>query len=99
LAPYESKSVGHVCPIGLRNKLEVDRQRAGLSKWPSNALRHSFASYHLAHFCDAAKLALEMGHRDQKLIFANYRELVKPQEAAKYWNIMPALDAAIVSVA
>lgn len=98
LAPYEGKS-GNVCPIGLRKRLEADRDRAGLAKWPSNALRHSFASYHLAHFCDAAKLALEMGHRDQKLIFANYRELVKPKEAEKYWCIVPALNAAITIVA
>jgi integrase len=98
LKAYQGKS-GKVCPAGLRKKLEADRTRAGLSKWPSNALRHSFASYHLAHFCDGAKLALEMGHRDQKLIFANYRELVKPKEAAKFWNIMPAPDAVIAMAA
>lgn len=39
---------------------------------------------------DAAKLALELGHTDQELIFRNYRELVKPEQAEKYWNIRPA---------
>jgi len=34
--------------------------RAGITAWPSNALRHSFASYYLAHFQDAARLALEL---------------------------------------
>jgi len=47
-------------------------------------LRHGFASYHLAHFKDAAKLALELGHNDQELLFRHYRELVKPEAAAKY---------------
>jgi hypothetical protein len=34
--------------------LEATRVAAGIKRWPSNALRHSFASYHLAHFNDAA---------------------------------------------
>jgi len=41
---------------------------------PDNALRHSFASCHLAHFKDAAVLALETGHTDSGMIFDHYRE-------------------------
>jgi integrase len=92
LAPYEGCK-GNVCPPGLRTKLVADRQRAGLKAWKSNALRHSFASYSLAHFQDAARLALEMGHRDQRLLFAHYRELVRPAAAERYWGIMPAAEA------
>ncbi len=40
--------------------------------------------HHLAHFKDAARLALEMGHTDTSMIFGHYRELVRPDEAAKY---------------
>jgi integrase len=80
----------------LRKRLEADRARAGIVAWPSNALRHSFASYHLAHFSDAASLALQMGHRDQRLLFDFYRELVKPAVALRYWNIMPQGEARIV---
>lgn len=57
--------------------------------WPHNALRHSFASYHLAHFQDAARTALELGHSDTRLLFEHYRELVTPQEAQQYWEISP----------
>jgi integrase len=53
-------------------------------------LRHGFASYHLAHFKNAAELALEMGHTDQQMIFEHYRQLVRPKEAARYWKICPA---------
>ncbi len=61
LAPYRNYR-GMICPIGLRKKLEADRKRAGLLKeWPSNALRHSFGSYHLSEFKTAAALALQMG--------------------------------------
>jgi integrase len=98
LAPYVDRR-GNVCPIGLRKKLASDRMRAGLKAWPSNALRHSFASYHLARFQDAAKLALEMGHRDQRLVFAHYRELVRPAEAAKYWGIVPTGSQSSLSLA
>jgi integrase len=58
-------------------------------KWPENGLRHSFASYHLAHFRNAAALALEMGHMTPHMLFAHYRELVTPADAARYWEIVP----------
>jgi hypothetical protein len=44
----------------------------------------------LSNNVSAAKLALELGHTSQDLIFRHYRELVKPDQAAKYWNIRPA---------
>jgi integrase len=59
-------------------------------EWRKNALRHSYASYHLAKFEDAAGVALQMGHTSTKLIFENYRELVRPEEAELYWSIIPA---------
>ena len=61
--------------------LEAARAKAGISKWPSNALRHSYASYHLALHQNAAALALQMGHTSQAMIFSNYRELVTKQHA------------------
>jgi integrase len=89
LLPYR-KNRGPVCPTGLR-KFELEtRQRAKITSWPANALRHSFASYHLAHFKNAAELALEMGHTNQQMIFDHYRQLVRPKEAARYWKIRPA---------
>jgi integrase len=88
----------NVCPPNLRKLLEADRTAAGLKSWPSNALRHGFASYHLAHFRDAAKLALELGHTKQDLLFRHYRELVKPAQAAKYWNIQPAPQTNLVAL-
>jgi len=97
LEPYIGRA-GDVCPRNLRKLLEADRTAAGLRSWSSNALRHGFASYHLAHFKDAAKLALELGHTDQELIFRHYRELVKPDAAAKYWNIRPATQTNLVAI-
>jgi integrase len=89
LAPYRT-CVGRVCPVNLQRKINDDRERAGLrAEWPQNALRHSFGSYHLARFNDAAKLALEMGN-SPATIFRHYRQLVKPKDAERYWKIAPA---------
>jgi integrase len=88
LAPYAAHR-GMVAPGNCRKMLEATRAAAGIKEWPSNALRHSFASYHLAHFNDAAALALELGHTDAGLVFQHYRQLVKPKEAHRYWEIMP----------
>jgi len=74
------------------------REAAGITKWPDNALRHSFASYHLAHFKNAAATALELGHHDSRITFAHYRELVKPKEAQRFWNIRPAITSNIVQL-
>jgi integrase len=53
-----------------------------------NGLRHSFASYRLAITKDAAAVALEMGNSSRKL-FENYRELVTPSQAKKWFNTVP----------
>jgi integrase len=69
--------------------IEELRKAAELPKWPNNGLRHSFASYHLAKHQNAPQLALEMGHTTPRMIFDNYREVVTPEEADRFWNIRP----------
>jgi integrase len=98
LEPYRDAS-GPVCPPSLYKCLVVDRKAAAIKSWPSNAARHSFASYHLAHFRDPRELALEMGHTRSEVTFRHYRELVKPAEAERFWRIVPAVSAQIVAVA
>ena len=64
-------------------------RKAGLSRWPRNAMRHSYASYHISHFRDSAALALELGHTTTALIFQHYRQVVRAADAEKYWKIFP----------
>ena len=99
LAPYAARR-GMVTPGNCRKMLEATRVAAGIKHWPSNALRHSFASYHLAHFNDAAALALELGHTDAGLVFQHYRQIVKPKDAERYWNLSPTAGASskVVSI-
>jgi integrase len=74
----------------LHVRLTTDRERAGIANWPSNALRHSYASYHLAHFQDAPKTALQLGHTDTDMVFSYYRQRVRPAAAKAWWSILPA---------
>jgi integrase len=87
LAPYHEKT-GKVCPwIRIGRTASVLVKELGI-RWPRNGLRHSYATYRLAKCQDAAKVALEMGNTPN-VIFRHYRELVTPQEAALWWNIIP----------
>jgi len=88
---------GSVTPTNcFRELFDQAREAAGITEWPDNALRHSFASYHLACFKNAASTALELGHHDSRITFAHYRELVKPKDAERYWNIRPSTMEKIV---
>lgn len=80
---------GPVVGVNLRHRHLAARSRAGIAKWPENAMRHSFVSYRLAATGNASQTALESGH-DQSILFAHYRELVRPKAAARYWKIEPS---------
>lgn len=101
LLPHR-KTAGPVVPEGTKfeDAFRMVRRHAGMFKsWPHNALRHSFASYHLAAFEDAAKTALQLGHnRGTDLLFAHYRGLVTPAQSAAFWAIRPAGPAKVVEI-
>ena len=88
LTPHVKQN-GAVPPTNFRVRMDEARSAAKIVDWPQNALRHSYASYNLGHFGNAADLALELGHTNAQLIFAHYRQLVEPADAARYWKIMP----------
>ena len=68
---------------------EEKAQGIKLRHAPTNALRHSFASYRLASTNDAGKTAIELGHTSTTLLYNTYRELVTPEAAEAYWKVMP----------
>lgn len=85
------KKQGPVSPKGDKYYmlLEKARSAAKISKWPPDALRHSFASYLYAQFKDLPRAMAEMGHTNPRTFLNHYRERVKPSEAEKYWQIKP----------
>ncbi|MES2469983.1 MAG: site-specific integrase [Verrucomicrobiota bacterium] len=102
LAPLRQTG-GLIHPVGRAAKAHLQAARAAagfgtpaackddksLRPWLNNALRHSYASYALAQWPDAAALALEMGN-SPAVILKHYRQLVKPAAAAAFWKITPA---------
>jgi len=91
LQPHR-RSSGSVTPPDYRELLDTARKAAKVEEWPQNCLRHGYASYYLARFNNAGALALDLGHASAHLAFQHYRQLVKPKQAERYWNIMPAID-------
>lgn len=85
---------GLIKPAAWRWHRDIARKAAGLKKWPDNGMRHSFGSYHFAEHNNAALTATELGHRGEtRTLFSHYRRLVKPKDAARYWQIMPGTAA------
>jgi integrase len=87
---------GRVVPAGARKKLDRIRRAAGLVGWPNNGLRHSFASYRLAAIHDAPRVSAELGHTSPQMLYSTYREIVRPEEADRYWKIKPAQEGAVI---
>ena len=92
LRPYTGMT-GAVVPVNARKKLDAIRKDAGLARWPKNGLRHSFASYRLAATHDAPRVATELGHTSPHMLYSTYRELVLPEEAERYWKLVPDVKA------
>ena len=70
------------------------RKAAGWSKetahpWRQDVCRHTFATYHAAHFRNFLALQLEMGHRDSSLLRTRYVYAGKTSEASarRYFRV------------
>lgn len=74
--------------ITRRRYLRAVRAKLGFEKWPTDLLRHTAASYLLAHHQDAGKVALELGN-SPAVLFRHYRELVTREAAERFWNLKP----------
>jgi integrase len=73
----------------LRTRLKKALALAGIERWVPNGCRHSFATYHYALHQSADMTAAQLGHSNTELLFEHYREVVTPQDAAAFWQIMP----------
>jgi hypothetical protein len=58
----------------------------------------AMSAYRLAQTQNAAQVALECGSSPQ-MIFQHYRELVKPADAVKWFNVKPDAPANVVPLA
>jgi integrase len=103
LAPY-AKNRGPVCLSDepYFRRMRETRERAALKleannlptdnlrDWPSDVLRHCYASYHCGAFKDSRRTSEEMGHSGDLDVFNyHYRSRVKPVDALAFWEVVP----------
>jgi integrase len=55
---------GPMLPVNFRRKRWALSRAMGWREWPDDILRHSFDSYHLAKYRNAALTAEQMGHKN-----------------------------------
>jgi len=91
LNPY-LRTHGKICPSSWRRMFRETRIQAGITDWPSDCLRHSFASYWLEKNKDAPRLALEMGNSVSVILEHYHRVLDEPKDAERYWQIKPGAN-------
>ena len=79
-----------ICPPGWLQHWRELRRLAGWSRlshpWPQDALRHTFASYHLSYFRSYTELQLEIGHRDASLLRTRYVDQRGVVGARAFWS-------------
>ena len=105
LADYSGRQQGKVWPgesilfykrqqqVALATAVEADEAASVKAQkpleWKGNALRHSYASYRFAQTGDAGRVAGECGN-SAAVIHRHYRELVKPADAQRWFDVRPA---------
>jgi integrase len=57
---------------------------------PGNVLRHSFCSYHVAQYRDAARTAVILCHTSPRTLYRHYKGIATAADAAAYFSILPA---------
>src|SRR5438552_14536630 len=97
LSPYRART-GLVFASEHAASRSIARAKNVIGDWPTNALRHSYATYRLAQCQDTARVSLEMGNSPQ-MLFLNYRELADEQDATAWFSIAPTEAANVVPVA
>jgi integrase len=70
-----------------REELKLDGITLGFGQ---NAFRHSFATYGVAFFQSAERIALLMGHRGSDMLFRHYRDYTSQEEARLFFSIKPS---------
>ncbi|HUJ08806.1 MAG TPA: tyrosine-type recombinase/integrase [Verrucomicrobiae bacterium] len=93
LTPHVKKSGPVVHTVGLREQLHKLRTAAGIKRWPTNVMRHSFGSYALSAWQDVGKVSYQMGNSPQ-ICKRHYEQIVTKSAAESFWALRPTADAA-----
>ena len=68
----------------------TDEKGKWKSDWPSNAMRHSFGTYHYALHANPLETSRLLGHKaSDQVLFDHYRALATRADGDNYFSIMP----------
>lgn len=56
---------------------------------PSNCLRHSFCTYHVAAYKEPGRTATILCHRNQGMLWSHYNGRAKQADGVRYFNLLP----------
>ncbi len=73
-------------PRNWQNRWLALRRAAGFTRWVPDICRHTFASFHAAHFKNLPLLQLEMGHSTPALLRSRYLNLPRTKCAREFWG-------------
>ena len=89
LAQFRHEKTAKICPRQWVKRWRQLRTQAGWNtrnhRWQQDALRHTFASYHLRHFRSYSELQYEIGHRDTNLLRTRYVDMSGVQRSKRFW--------------
>ncbi len=87
VAPFRFPSA-YIVPRAWVRRWRNLRLAAGFCDWNPDALRHTFASYHLKYFGDYKALQIDMGHVDMQLLRTRYLGMkgITAEGAAEFWG-------------
>lgn len=97
-----------VCPVSARSLTDGIQTSAGffarkqskrqrIKPWPHDAVRHSFATYHVALHRDPGRTAGILGHEDNpRTLHRHYRGLALEADAKAYFSLTAPTEAAKV---
>ena len=83
----ELKAEDYRIPRNWQRRWKALRRAAGFRHWVPDVCRHTFATYHAAHYRNLPALQLEMGHRDSTLLRTRYTTPMTDRVARQFWGI------------
>ncbi len=90
LSTTQAPAPQRICPPQWLHHWRAVRRRAGWNRltrpWSQDICRHSYASYHAAHFRNLHELQLQMGHRSTELLRTRYLNLPGATSTTAYWK-------------
>ena len=68
------------------------------NEWPNDILRHSYGSYTSPKHRNAALTAEQMGHKNARMLYAHYREVLKEafSDIEEFWKLTPERSGNVI---